>query len=73
VKKMTAVLEFLLILSTVIGLGVKIWVIAWKLKLAIRRAIRRITENKMIAFFTKVAMFLYFFLVVATIDRTISN
>lgn len=68
---MTAVLEFLLILSTVIGLGVKVMVMVWKFKLTIRKVVRAVSDNPVVAFVIKIGMFLYFSLVVSTVDRVL--
>jgi hypothetical protein len=68
---MLEMLEFLLILATIIGLGVKLWVVAWKLKLAIKKVARKVSDNVIVAFLIKIGMFLYFGLV-ATVDRSIN-
>jgi hypothetical protein len=40
-------------------------------KLATRKVVRKITEYKVVAFAVKIGMFLYFSLVVATVDRAL--
>jgi hypothetical protein len=49
--------------------GVQLGVIVWKLKLAIRKVGRAVSDNVIVAFVIKIGMFLYFSLVVSTVDR----
>jgi hypothetical protein len=71
VQTMLSLLEFLLVLAVVISVGVQLVATIWKLKLAIKKVARKVSDNVIVAFLIKIGMFLYFGLV-ATVDRSIN-
>jgi hypothetical protein len=66
------VLEGILLIAVVIGVGIQLWAMAWKLNIAVKKVARAISDNHVIAFIAKVAMIAYFTLVVPAIDRAIN-
>jgi F0F1-type ATP synthase membrane subunit c/vacuolar-type H+-ATPase subunit K len=66
------VLEGVLLVAAVICVGVQLWAMAWKLNIAIKKAVRAISSNPVATFAMKVTMIAYFTLVVPTIDRAIN-
>lgn len=69
---MLVLLEWVLVVAAAFCVGVQALVVVWKLRLAVGRVARIVSDNAVVAFFAKVAMFVYFAFVVPAIDRAIN-
>lgn len=69
---MMTLLEWILVLAAAFGAVTKIIEVAWKVKIATKKAARAVSDNAVVAFFAKIATFAYFTLVIPAIDRALN-